>query len=70
MSEQFAYVAIRRQCGCMIAAIIDSPEMKDTIPTQIARWYRLGMTVERVSDERVRQELKRCKHRPQQGNLL
>ena len=61
MSERFAYVA-RRPCGCMIAAAVDDPKYAKDNAKEISRWIRDGLTIERVSVERVRAEFKSCPH--------
>ncbi len=62
--DGFSYIA-KLSCGCVVAAIADyrhdDPQWRKTIAKETGSWIRDGLTVERVSDDYVRQTLfKRC----------
>jgi hypothetical protein len=54
-----AYVGIKA-CGCIVAATVDNPQHKREVAKDIAGFIRQGLSVERITVERVRKELKRC----------
>lgn len=62
MSEGYAYVGIL-DCGCMVCAVSGDPSFRKHAATEVARWMREGLRIERVSDEVVRQKLHRCTHK-------
>jgi NADPH:quinone reductase-like Zn-dependent oxidoreductase len=55
------YVGIKN-CGCMVAAMVDNPEHKKDTAKEIAKWIREGLTIERVTAEYVRENFKKCNH--------
>lgn len=59
----FSYVARRKPCGCMIAAIADDPNQTGAIARRTGEWILAGYTVEHVSDDVVRKEYGvKCPH--------
>ena len=64
-----AYIG-RKPCGCVCAAYADEPEIKDDIAKEIAKWIKQGLTVERVTDQYVRDNLTfNCPHKAQSSQL-
>lgn len=61
MSEQqaFAYIG-KKPCGCIVAAVVDLAERKETTAQHVAEMIADGLTVERVTCEYVRQNMRRC----------
>ena len=57
---QFAYVG-RKACGCMVAATLDDPTWPKRMATDVADFIKDGLTIERVSIETVRDQLRSCK---------
>lgn len=52
-----------KSCGCVVAAVVDSPDhMIDTANT-VAGWGRSGFTVRRVTVEEARLLIKPCVHK-------
>jgi hypothetical protein len=54
-----AYVGIK-PCGCLVAAIVDRPELKGDIAKETGSWLRRGWTVDRLELAEVRPRLKAC----------
>jgi len=52
----------RKDCGCMVAAIVDDPQDRRDVAKQVGEWIRHGLTIEWVDVEVVRRELHRCSH--------
>lgn len=50
-------------CGCLVAATVDRVERFIENAQHVKDWQREGLTVERVTCDRVRAELRRCKHK-------
>lgn len=63
-----AYVA-KKSCGCVVAAHVDRPQYKNEVAKEVSRWIKEGYTVERVTQEFVRLNLKGC-HCGESGNLF
>lgn len=61
--EQMAYIA-RKACGCIVMACVDSPlpECRKDNAKEIGKAIKDGLTIERVTCEYVRQNMKRCPH--------
>lgn len=59
--ETMAYIA-RKACGCIVMASVDLPEWKKEIAKEVASCLRDGLTIERVTCEYVRQNMKDCPH--------
>ncbi len=56
-----SYVGIKK-CGCAVAAVVDDGEhIKDTSKV-VSKFIRDGLSVERWPIEKVREQLKSCKH--------
>ena len=64
-AEPMSYIG-RAKCGCIRYACIDEPELADEIAKSMVRIIKDGGTVERVTSEYVRQNMKRCPHREAQ----
>jgi hypothetical protein len=58
----FSYIG-KKECGCIVAAFVDNPEHKKDIAREIAKWIKDGLTIERVTDDYVRENFKRCTHK-------
>ena len=50
----------RKTCGCIVAAIIDDPDHRKEVAKEIAAWIKDGLTVERVTNDYVREHFRRC----------
>lgn len=53
MSEGMAYIA-RRECGCIMAAVVDNPARRNETAEFVAELIQDGLAVERVTVEVVR----------------
>ncbi len=40
--------AARAHCGCVVAAILDTPLLKGSVSTAVQTWARKGLTIERM----------------------
>ena len=65
----YAYIA-RKECGCIVAATMDSAAHRVEVARDVAAWIRKGLTIERVESDQV-QELwgPKCTHEPTQQGL-
>lgn len=59
-NADFCYVGTTA-CGCMVAACVDSPELKKDVARFVKECVEDGLTVSRIPTEEVRGKLKRCK---------
>ena len=60
--SEFAYIA-RKECGCVVGAIVDSADDKREVARWVAGWIKSGFAVERVTNEYVRQNITfKCPH--------
>ena len=61
--EPMAYIA-RKACGCIVMACVDVPlpEVRKDNAKEISKAIRDGLTIERVTCEYVRQNMKGCSH--------
>ena len=66
-----AYIG-RKECGCVVAAVVDDPKYKKDTAQSVAEFLEGGLTIERVTLDETRELLKVCKHRQdeQQQELL
>lgn len=60
--SDFAYIGRLQPCGCVVAAMVDaapddSDRYKRDVAKEVATWIREGLTVERVTNDYVRQHL-------------
>ena len=56
----YSYIGCRRDCGCIIAAVVD---MGDTDTAKdVAGFIRDGLVVERVTSQYVRDNMRHCPH--------
>jgi len=55
-----AYIG-RKACGCIVAAVLDTPGYPKRAAKEVAKFIRDGLTVERVENSVVRAEFG-CKH--------
>lgn len=46
--QEFAYIG-RKPCGCIVAAVVDSPERRKDTAQKVAGFIADGLTVERVN---------------------
>ncbi len=60
--EPMSYIG-RAKCGCIRYAAVDTPDMARQIANDIVKIIRDGGTVERVTSEYVRQNMRRCTHK-------
>lgn len=61
MKEYESYIG-RKSCGCIVLAIVDDPDHKKDIAKEIAKAIKGGLTIERVTCQYVRENMKRCPH--------
>lgn len=60
MSEAtHSYIGIK-PCGCVVAAVVDSPSMKQEASKALAEWVQGGLTIERVTHQEVRERFTVC----------
>lgn len=59
--EPMSYIG-RARCGCIRFAAIDEPDMAKENAKAIAQIIKQGGTIERVTCEYVRQNMRRCTH--------
>jgi hypothetical protein len=57
--DQMVYVGRMKDCGCLVAGILDRPELADDIQSDVFDWLGRGLIVERVHSP-VRLQLCRC----------
>jgi len=62
MEEHMAYIA-RRDCGCIVAATVDTPDHKRETAKDVASWVREGLDVSRVACQYVRDNMRSCPHK-------
>jgi hypothetical protein len=51
--SEWAYIS-RKPCGCLGIAVVDNPERRNFVATEVARAVRQGEIIERVKVEYVR----------------
>ena len=61
-SENMCYVG-RRDCGCIVLAVVDNPEHKKTTAKEIAKGIRDGLKIERTTCQYVRDNMRKCPHK-------
>jgi hypothetical protein len=61
---RMAYVAKKRDCGCIVGATVDMPQHCKETAKDVARWIREGFIVERMESESVRLNWHDCTHKP------
>lgn len=61
MNEPMCYVGLR-ECGCIRAVAVDSPQYKKETAKAVASWMKRGLTIERWTSERVRATDWKCPH--------
>lgn len=67
---EFSYIG-RKPCGCVVAAMVDNPDDAKETAKEVAKWIKLGLTVERVTHEYVRQNFTtNCPHAEKQLSLF
>lgn len=59
--EPMSYIG-RAKCGCIRYAAVDEPDMAAQNAKDIAKIIKSGGTIERVTCEYVRQNMRRCTH--------
>lgn len=59
MAESMCYVGVKPD-GCAVAALVDVGRREDA--TEIAKWMRSGLTIERHPVTWVRENLRGCGH--------
>ena len=62
MSEDMCYIG-RKDCGCIVLAIVDNPEHKKDTAREVGKAIKDGLKIERVTDQFVRDNMKRCPHK-------
>jgi hypothetical protein len=55
----YAYIG-RKECGCVTCAIVDIPALRNETAKTVADWIRRGRTIERVTNDEVKNLLKTC----------
>lgn len=72
MSDKPAYSYIgRASCGCVVAVCVDDPAHPKITADMVAEIIRIGLTVERVPDDYVREHLTwKCSHKPSEPTQL
>jgi hypothetical protein len=61
VTESECYVGFK-ECGCAIAAIVDSPKHSNDVAKFMAKMVRDGLRVERKSVVWVRENIHACPH--------
>ena len=64
MSEESMCYIGRKTCGCLVAAMVDSPDHKQDTAREVAKWVREGLALERVTCAYVRSAVWGCTHEP------
>lgn len=66
-----AYVG-KKPCGCIVAAIVDSPSDRERVAAALRGWVQAGLTVEHTTAADVRRNFvaEPCPHEPQQLALF
>lgn len=60
--DGYSYIG-RKPCGCMVAAIVDEPDMAKIIAEWLPKWIAQGLTIEHVHHDVVRSEfVTNCPH--------
>lgn len=68
--DGFSYIG-RKPCGCIVCCIVDEPDMKRDVATEVAKWIKWGLTVEHVTHQYVRENFtENCPHVERQAVLL
>lgn len=67
--EPMAYIG-RSACGCIVEAWVDRSARRDEIAEALRAMVLEGYTVERVTVEYVRENLKACPHKDRQLELV
>ena len=44
-----------RECGCLVMAVVDTPERRRDVAKEVARAIREGLNVQKVSSQSVRE---------------
>ena len=57
----YCYVATCPRCGCLAESLADVDQLAPVIRSNIARWTKLGFTIDRVERETMVAELTACK---------
>jgi hypothetical protein len=65
MNDSMSYIA-KKACGCIVAAVVDSPTHRKDVARETSKWIRAGFKVERVTSQWVRENLTfgKCPHQP------
>lgn len=59
-TQNMTYVARCKECGRMVAAMSDNPDMLRELADTVRDWIKAGLTVDRVSVEDVREGFAFC----------
>jgi hypothetical protein len=65
-----SYIARKRDCGCLVGAIADTPGRRKDIARETARWIMTGLIIERVTSQYVRDNWRDCPHELKQLALF
>jgi hypothetical protein len=57
----YSYIA-RKSCGCIVGVVADDPNQRRRTARRTSEWIEAGFTVERVTDDVVREQYKSCPH--------
>ncbi len=54
-----AYIG-RCKCGQIVGAKLDNPDHLKAVSAEVSRWIREGLTIERVTNDYVRENFGQC----------
>jgi hypothetical protein len=64
-ADPMCYIGKHADCGCVVAVTVDKPELRKYVASDVARWMRDGLIVERTTVEEARTLLHSCPHQPE-----
>ena len=68
LTNEFECYISRRSCGCIVMAVVNHPAHYADTAKELAKAVKHGETIERVTCQYVRDNMRICTHKAQRRN--